>query len=251
MAVDHSAAMNTTLLALASNLSLQNSITGLGIYDGSNVPLKDFLQDVNNGEACVAPEQKAAYLRAVLTKLRGPAKDCTYGQTFNTIEDLCSRLKQRFAPGKDFTFYNSKLYALKMRQGDTVGSFNDQINILINCARSALKEEKGQRFNEDMLTPLTEASIDIFIRGLPGNLGAMVDNLRPKTLDEAYKEAVRLEARMDAHVIPDARIRGAQRAHDQDSYRYPNRRPYFDEEAAYVGWNQEESESHLFRNIHF
>ena len=188
---DTSTAMGATLLALASNLSLQNSIAGIGVYDGSNVPLKDFLQDVRNGEASITKQQSAAYLRAVLGKLRGPAKDCTYGQSFTTIEDLCARLKQRFAPGKDFAYYNSQLHSLKMKQGDTVGAFNDQINIVINCAKSALKEEKGRAFTEDMLTPLTEASIDVFIRGLPGNLGAMVDSARPKSLDEAYKEAVR------------------------------------------------------------
>lgn len=92
--------MSDTLCALASNLSLQNSITGLGIYDGSNIPLKDFLLDVKNGDASVVAEQKPGNLRAVLEKLRGPAEDCTYGKTFVTVNDPCTHLKPRFAPGR-------------------------------------------------------------------------------------------------------------------------------------------------------
>ena len=48
-----SLAMSTTLVALANSLTLQNAIAGLSVYDGSNIPLKDFLQDVRNGDASI------------------------------------------------------------------------------------------------------------------------------------------------------------------------------------------------------
>ena len=75
----------------------------LSTYDGSNIPLKDFLQDIQNGDTGVTNEQRPSYLSAVLGKLRGPAKDCTYGKSFTAIEELCTHLKQRFAPGKGFS----------------------------------------------------------------------------------------------------------------------------------------------------
>ena len=105
-----------------------------------------------------------------------------------------------------------------MKQEDTVGSFKDQINILLNCAKSALKNEKGEEYHDQMLVPLTEAAVDIFIRGLPGNLSQLVDSIRPATLDAAYNEAVRLEARMDARIIPDVRVRGGYRGPNPETY---------------------------------
>lgn len=98
-----------------------------------------------------------------------------------------------------------------MKQGDTIGSFQDQINILINCARAALQEEKDAVFSEAMMTPMVKAAVDVFIRGLPTDLSKSVDLGKPATLEEAYKEAVRLESRMEAHTISDGWIRGGYR----------------------------------------
>ena len=210
-------AMSTTLVALANSLTLQNSIAGLSTYDGSNIPLKDFIQDIRNGDLGITNEQRPSYLRAVLGKLQGPAKDCTYGKTFTNIEQLCTHLKQRFAPGKGFAYYSNKLYTLRMRPGDSTGCFKDQINILLQCAKSALKEEKGRTYHESMITTLKEACVDIFIRGLPGHLGQLVDSRKPVTLEEAYEEAVRLEARMDARIIPDTRHR---HGYQEPKYQY-------------------------------
>lgn len=227
---DVTTAMSTTLRALAGSLSLQNSIAGLTTYDGSNVPLKDFLQDIKNGDEQVGGGQKASYLRAVLGKLKGPAKDCTYGRTFNTIEELCRHLKHRFAPGKGFTYYSSKFHTLRMLPDDSIGGFHDKICILLECARSALREEKGAAYSENMMTIMVDGTVDIFIRGLPGDLGQLVDMTKPKSLDEAYKEAVRLESRMDARIIPDSRgyrkrPYGERISHDGQTLNYHGARP--------------------------
>lgn len=91
--------------------------------------------------------QKACYLRAVLEKLRGAAKNCTYGQTFAHLKRSCSHLKQRFAPGKGFAYYDNKLHALSLKQKDTVGGCKDQISILLSCARAAFSEEKKAEYH--------------------------------------------------------------------------------------------------------
>lgn len=60
-----------------------------------------------------------------------------------------------------------------------------------------------------MMTPVNSQLVDVFIRGLPGRLGQAVDAAKPKSLDEAYEEAARLIARMDAKIIPDLRQEGS------------------------------------------
>ena len=50
-------------------------------------------------------------------------------------------LKKRFAPGRVYNYYNSKMATLQIKQGDSVGDFFDRLNILANGAKDALLEE--------------------------------------------------------------------------------------------------------------
>ena len=63
-----------------------------------------------------------------------------------------------------------------------------------------------------MMTPMKEAAIDIFIRGLPGNISVAVDASHLADLEAAYKEAVRIEARIRSRILPDSR-QSAQMGH--------------------------------------
>ena len=92
-----------------------------------------------------------------------------------------------------------------MVQGDSVGDFRDKLNILLMGAENALKEEKGQAFESEMMVPMKEAAIDIFIRGLPAHISNGVDACHPTDLDTAYKEVVRIESRIRSRILPDGR----------------------------------------------
>ena len=99
-----------------------------------------------------------------------------------------------------------------MKQGDTVGDFRDRLNILFMGAESAFKEDKRAEYVPAIMTPVTEAAIDIFIRGLPGNISAAVDASHPADLEAAYQEAVRIETRIWARILPESR-QSAQMGH--------------------------------------
>ena len=92
-----------------------------------------------------------------------------------------------------------------MVQGDSVGDFRGKLNILLMGAENALKEEKGVAFRNDMMVPMKEAAVDIFIRGLPAHISNAVDACHPTDLKTAYKEAVRIESRIRSRIPPDSR----------------------------------------------
>ena len=56
-----------------------------------------------------------------------------------------------------------------------------------------------------MMVPRKGAAVDIFIRGLPGNISATVDASQPVDLHAAFREAVRIEARIRSRILPDSR----------------------------------------------
>ena len=102
-------------------------------------------------------------------------------------------LKQRFAPGETFTYYCAQLNDLRMKQGKTVGNFRDRLNILLMGAENAFREDKGDTYQKAIMVPMKGAAVDIFFRGLPGNISAAVDESHPVDLDAAFREAVRIE----------------------------------------------------------
>ena len=106
---------------------------------------------------------------------------------FNSVDDLVRNVKQRFAPGKTFTYYYAQLNDLRMKQGETVGDFRDRLNILLMGAENSLREDKGAAYSDDMMVPIKGAAIDIFIRGLPNHLSTAIDATHPADLDAAFK----------------------------------------------------------------
>lgn len=190
------------LATMNASFTVQNLVQGIHEFDGRNIPLKDFLQDIRNGAQLVPAAQRKDFTRLIITKLRGPARDTTYGKEINTPDELIKILKQRFAPCRDFAYYNSKIHSSRMKQGDMVGDFYDRLNILLSCAENALKEELGNSYDEAMMTPIKNSTVRIFINGLPKEIGNLVDVKQPKTLEEAYKEALRIETRINLKPKP-------------------------------------------------
>ncbi|KAL7292693.1 hypothetical protein TKK_0013816 [Trichogramma kaykai] len=175
---------------LTSNFTVNQATSQIPIYDGTNIPLRDFLLDVHNAHIGITKEQESCFLRNLLSKVQGKAKRCLYRKTFNEYTDVVKHLKERFGPNNTYTYYNQMLQSARMRQGESANDFYDHINVLLGGAEMALKEEVGVTYNEDMIKALTNIALDIFIKGLPADSGRSVDAIKPKTLDEALKEAV-------------------------------------------------------------
>ena len=175
--------ISNTMLSMRDSFALQNTVFSLPFYNGKNLPLKDFIQDVRNGRVHLSEEQKLSYIKAVLGRLQGSAHDSTYGLTFDKIKDLLKHLKTRFAPGKNFSYYINK--NLRMRTGETVGDFYDHLRILLSGARSALVDETHTTQESQiniMMQPLTITALNVFLKGLPAEIARYmysVQNLRP------------------------------------------------------------------------
>ena len=76
-----------------------------------------------------------------------------------------------------------------------------------------------------MIATLEQMSIDIFIKGLPSELSRGDDLTKPASLDEAYEEAVRLETRMEAKIIPSFGYRSDNRSFGNRNNYLSNRGP--------------------------
>ena len=95
------------MVIMAHTMAMQSAIGSVPPFDGTNIPLNDFIQDVRNAAADIMDDQLACFLKKVLGKLRESSQNSTFGVSFVTLDDLVRHLKRPFAPGKTFTYYLS------------------------------------------------------------------------------------------------------------------------------------------------
>ena len=62
--------------AMSLSIAMGNALWAVRPFDGSNITLKDFIDDIRSGAAYVPSTETRSYISAVIGKLRGPAKDC-------------------------------------------------------------------------------------------------------------------------------------------------------------------------------
>ena len=73
------------MISIAQTMAMQAAITSIPVFDGKNIPLKDFIQDIRNADAKIPDTQKGSFIKKVLSKLRGSARNSQPERTFPTI----------------------------------------------------------------------------------------------------------------------------------------------------------------------
>ena len=70
--------------SVAECFAIQQGVMNIPTFNGKNMPVRDFIQDVLNGESSVPANCERQYIMAVLARLKGAARDSTHGKTFST-----------------------------------------------------------------------------------------------------------------------------------------------------------------------
>ncbi|CAB0031393.1 unnamed protein product, partial [Trichogramma brassicae] len=145
------------------------------------------------------------FLRYLLSKLQGKSqtqhlpKDIQFRQGTNHSPETAVRAHNTY------TYYNHLLQTARMKQGETVNDFYDHINVLLGGAETALKEEIGATYTPDMLRPCRIRPLTCLLEGCQPTSAARWIARSQRTSKRALDEAIRLEKRMAAHIIPDTR----------------------------------------------
>ena len=74
--------------------TIQQGIINVPVFDGENMPVRDFIEDVMNGALVVLADCGKLYVTAVLSHLKGAARSSTYERTFSYLNELSNHLKQ-------------------------------------------------------------------------------------------------------------------------------------------------------------
>ena len=115
---------------MAEFFAMQQEIMDIPIFDGKNMPVRDFIEDIITGQSFVPATCEKRYVIAMLARLKGAARESTYGKTFSNLSDLIQHLEQRFAPHKTYLWYVREITTIQMLQNEGVYEFYDRLKFL-------------------------------------------------------------------------------------------------------------------------
>ena len=144
--LDASAVMNSLL----ENMTLQTSTYNIPDFNGRTPPLKEFLQDVSNGAVFVTRTTEPIFIKAVLSKLKGVARESVRDKRFQTINELMTHLKKRLAPSKKYQWYFESIVNLRMTQKESVSDYYDRVLGLLSGAKHTLEEKYNARYGDEL-----------------------------------------------------------------------------------------------------
>ncbi|XP_051171017.1 GATA zinc finger domain-containing protein 4-like [Leptopilina boulardi] len=175
--------------SIADSLTIQNALMEIKVYDGKNMSVKDFIQDVVVAASKFPPEYEGTLITSVLGKLTGPARDCTDNKQFARLTDIIELLKERFAPGQAFEVYYAEIMNLKMYRNENLPDLYDRLLRLLSGASSALRATFDANTEAVTTNVVKHTALKTFVRALPDEIANAVDARAPRNLEEAYKYA--------------------------------------------------------------
>lgn len=203
-----------SVVTVLEQMSVQTNSQNIPLFDGRQPPLKDFLQEIENSAAFIPEVSEPGFLKAVLSKLRGAARNSVRGLRFDNINGLVEHLRKRFASSKKYQWYLDNIMTIRLKQTETVSDYHDRLRGLVSGARHALEmkynkvyreiteNERGERErgpdileSEIIMQPIVENAFRAFVRGLPDEMSTFVDTRNPGNLQEAFEHALYAEER--------------------------------------------------------
>lgn len=148
-------------------MTLQQSTSHLRSFDGKNTPLWNFLQNTVNCAVYINRDAAAAYIKAILSKLVGEARESVRIKTFS------SQWSNHYIPEE-------------------------------YCTQGADRNVDATE-SEYMIEPILSCALDSFARGFPSEISTFVYTRNPKDLSAAYAHALHIEEKLKTSLKKEAK----------------------------------------------
>ena len=137
----HQTITDALLTTMGECMAVQQALLHIPVYDGKNMPLKTFIQDVENGYSICPAGIRNAFFKGVIAKLRDTARDAVSGIDINTVARLKDSLKEYFSPKKNYLQFCAKIQGVQMRRNEPVIKYYGRIKKIMESAKASLNEK--------------------------------------------------------------------------------------------------------------
>ena len=187
--MQHQTITDALLNTMGESIVVQQALLHIPVYDGKNMPLKTFLQDVENGYSICPEGIKTTFFKGVIAKLRDTARDAVSGVEVNSVNNLRDALKEYFSPKKNYSQFCAEIQGVRMRRNESVIEYYGRIQKIMEGAKASLKEIFTQEEVPHMIKMLSGIALESFKRGLSDEFLYAFSVQEPVTLKAALKIA--------------------------------------------------------------
>lgn len=165
-------------------------------YDGTNMPLNEFLDDCKSGHDSIHPNERELFVKFVKSKIEGDAKShirsCSYPLTLKSIEEA---LKRAYGPRKTVEALQSEMSQMRqLGKQESVLKFFGRINEKLVEIVQQIKAETGSNPSTTYyINRAQKHAVGCFSVGLWPKIGSQVISKDPETLKEAIEIALKAE----------------------------------------------------------
>lgn len=178
-------------------VSLKDAIQVVPEFDGSNIPLREFLEGCAEALLMIEPAAEGNLLRLIRVQITGEARRTIAGEKFATVKDLAIFLKSIYAAEKSVTQLIGELGSQYQKENETVISFINRLKDISVRIIDSKRAADGADVNEAEFKVQIEKYIFECIKsGLRSEIEQRVEE---KTdLKKLITEAVAIEKQLDA-----------------------------------------------------
>ena len=165
-------------------------------YDGTNMPLNEFIDDCKSGHDSIHPSERELFTKFVKSKIEGDAKahirSCSYPLI---LEKIVEALERAYKPRKTVEALQSEMSQMRqLGKQESVLKFFSRINEkLAEIVHQITAETDSNPSTIYLINRAQKHAVGCFSVGLWPKIGSQVISKDPETLKEAIEIALKAE----------------------------------------------------------
>ncbi|XP_043263434.1 trichohyalin-like [Colletes gigas] len=196
---------------------VKEAADGIQTFDGMRQLVIPFCESCYRARDYLPSSDEPLLVRTILNKLRGQAYRIVGRSQFNSVSELCNKIRKLFSPFKSANYYRGELSRTFQTPNQSVLDFAIKIRELRDLIMDGDQQRYGTLDHRTELEIQKEAS-EAFIQGLLPDIATRLRIEGYDTLDDAIEKAIKIHTEIqDEH----ARFRRGYEQHDRNP-RYRN-----------------------------
>nr|XP_034174769.1 uncharacterized protein LOC117601733 [Osmia lignaria] len=174
-------------------ISIRDAADIVPPFDGHNISVYQFTKNCLNARGMISPNAEYGLVQLIKNKLCGQALRVVLSGDYNTIEQLITVLKSRFAPLYSSIQLCGDMSKLAQMPNEAVVDYSSRVSSILlqiqNCNEIEVPEYT-QQYNASAEANAVKA----FLTGMKPEIFSRIRNCEFNTLDEAISAAIKGEA---------------------------------------------------------
>lgn len=178
----------------ASKIRIPDALQMIPIFSGSKdyATLYEFIAGCKDAKSVLPQNMESMLTKLIKTKLKGGALQVVRGNSYDTVDELITALKNIYSPGKSSTELCADLSRLVQGEREDVASYFNRASLIQNQLLEQLKEDLGQaEIPAGRITEIEKACAKYFILGLKKDIFPLITE--KDSLQEAGPQAIETE----------------------------------------------------------